>query len=66
MDIALSKNEALPASFSKGNHIPGRDISREDWEQLKPIIRTLYLEQRQTLAEVAKRIECDHGFKPPT
>jgi uncharacterized protein YdaU (DUF1376 family) len=41
-----------------------RGFSKKDWADLKPIIRNLYLDQGQTLEQLAKYLEDNHGYKP--
>jgi hypothetical protein len=41
-----------------------RAFSKKDWADLKPIIRKLYLDQGQTLEQLAKYLEDNHGYKP--
>ena len=41
-----------------------RGFSKKDWADLKPTIRNLYLDQGQTLEQLAKYLEDNHGYKP--
>lgn len=41
-----------------------RWFSKKDWAGLKPIIHNLYLGQGQTLEQLAKYLEDNHGYKP--
>jgi hypothetical protein len=41
-----------------------RGFSKKDWADLKAIIRSLYLDQGQTLEQLAKYLEDNHGYNP--
>jgi len=43
--------------------IGNRMLSKSAWEELKPTIRNLYLDQTQTLKQLAKYIQEHHGVK---
>ena len=47
-----------------GMTIGNRMLSKSAWEELKPTIRNLYLDQTQTLKQLAEYIQEHHGFKP--
>jgi hypothetical protein len=46
------------------NHSKAQGLSKLDWLELKPIIRELYQEQKQTLKQLAAYIQEHHGVKP--
>jgi hypothetical protein len=41
-----------------------RMLSKQGWEELKPTIRHLYLDQNRTLKQLAEYIQEHHGVKP--
>jgi len=41
-----------------------RPFSKEDWDELKPTIKHLYLDQKRTLKQLAEYLQDHHGFKP--
>jgi hypothetical protein len=41
-----------------------RQLSREDWEKIKPRIKLLYIDERQSLQQVANVLGDEFGFVP--
>jgi hypothetical protein len=67
------ENYQLQRDVTTASSLPGviqpdrpqtRGFSKRDWADLKPIIRNLYLDQGQTLEQLAKYLEDNHGYKP--
>ncbi|KAE9362850.1 hypothetical protein N431DRAFT_551067 [Stipitochalara longipes BDJ] len=56
---ALRLNDTLDKNRSRPH-----GLTKRDWDDLKPKIRELYLDQRQTLQQVAKYLEEQYGWKP--
>jgi hypothetical protein len=56
---ALYLNETLDRGSSKP-----QSLGRKNWDDLKPKIRELYLDQGQTLKQIIKYLEEHHGFRP--
>jgi hypothetical protein len=50
---ALNRNSSKPQGLAKKN-----------WDDLKPTIRELYLDQGQTLKQLAKYLGEHYGFRP--
>jgi hypothetical protein len=44
--------------------VGNRMLSKSAWEELKPTSRNLYLDQTQTLRQLAEYIQEHHGVKP--
>jgi hypothetical protein len=55
----ISYEEAMPSLLSRN-----MTLSKKDWEDLKPTIRELYLDQGQTIKQLTKYLEEHHRFKP--
>jgi hypothetical protein len=55
----ISYEEAMPSLLSRN-----MTLSKKDWEDLKSTIRELYLDQGQTLKQLAKYLEEHYRFKP--
>jgi hypothetical protein len=79
IDLAASPLEAgsqsqeftsIPFPVQEVHHgeekqIPGcRALSKDEWEDLKPIIKHMYLDRKQTLKQLAEYLQDHHGFKP--
>jgi hypothetical protein len=58
------ENIDLPEIIPQPDHPQIRGFSKRDWADLKPIIRNLCLDQGQTLEQLAKYLEDNHGYKP--
>jgi hypothetical protein len=43
---------------------PRQGFSKGDWAEVKETIRELYLDQGQTLLQLAQYLQENHGFKP--
>lgn len=56
---ALRLSDALDRSSSRP-----QALAKINWNNLKPTIRELYLDQGQTLKQLAKYLEEHHGFRP--
>ena len=65
--------KSMPTSSSLGHaSLPQMDVltsgshmlSKQGWEELKPIIRQLYLDENQTLKQLAEYMQEQHGIKP--
>jgi hypothetical protein len=41
-----------------------KQLSGEEWEELKPLIQTLYIEEGRTFAYIANILREGHNFKP--
>jgi hypothetical protein len=39
-------------------------ISRQQWEELKPLIHRLYIEENKTLVYIANALAESHNFRP--
>lgn len=39
-----------------------RPHTQDEWDQIKPIVRELYIDQDLTLREVSQRLQDEHGF----
>jgi hypothetical protein len=59
LPAALYLNETLDRGSSKS-----QSLARKNWDDLKPTIRELYLDQGQTLKQLIKYLEEHHGFRP--
>jgi hypothetical protein len=59
-----SASVSASASSTRANRRRGSAVSQEDWVELKPLVRSLYLDQRYTLSQVAEYLEKHHGFRP--
>lgn len=59
LPAALYLNETLDRNSSKPH-----SLARKKWDDLKPTIRELYLDQGQTLKQIIKYLEEHHGFRP--
>jgi hypothetical protein len=57
IDLIAHSKQDMPTSGS-------RMLSKQDWEDLKPTIRRLYLDENMTLKQLADYIQKDHGVKP--
>jgi Clr5 domain len=68
MELVGSQDE-IPVA-SRLSDTPGTDgprpqsLAKKDWDGLKPKIRELYLDQKQTIQQVAKYLEEHYGFRP--
>jgi hypothetical protein len=56
---ALYLKETLDRNSSKP-----QSRARKNWDDLKPTIRELYLDQGHTLKQLIKYLEEHHGFRP--
>jgi hypothetical protein len=56
---ALHLSDTLDRNSSKS-----QVLAKENWNNLKPTIRELYLDQGQTLKQLAKYLEEHYGFRP--
>jgi hypothetical protein len=56
---ALHLSDTLDRNSSKP-----QGLTKKDWNDLKPTVRELYLDQGQTLKQLAKYLEEHHGFRP--
>ena len=56
---ALQISDALNRNSSKP-----QGLAKKNWTDLKPTVRELYLNQGQTLKQLAKYLEEHHGFRP--
>ncbi|KAH8753453.1 hypothetical protein F5882DRAFT_385691 [Hyaloscypha sp. PMI_1271] len=56
---ALHLSDALDRNSSKP-----QGLAKKNWNDLKPTVRELYLNQGQTLKQLAKHLEEHHGFRP--
>ena len=44
---------------------PGsRDITRQQWEALKPLIQRVYIDENKPFPHLVKIFRQDHGFEP--
>ncbi|PMD24378.1 hypothetical protein NA56DRAFT_35355 [Hyaloscypha hepaticicola] len=59
LSAALYLNETLDLNNSEP-----QGLARKNWDDLKPTIRELYLDQGQTLKQLIKYLEEHHGFRP--
>lgn len=55
-----TRSEPVPTPLSANRRV----ISREKWEQLKPVIRTLYVEEGLSFKKVAATLSRSYGFLP--
>jgi hypothetical protein len=39
-------------------------LSKQGWQELKPIIRQMYLDENQTLKQLAEYMQEHYGVKP--
>lgn len=60
MDLELESG--FPPHDGNAPH-PRKELSDNDWEGKKYIIRLLYIEQDLALAKVASRMAKEHNFK---
>jgi hypothetical protein len=56
---ALHLSDTLDRNSSKP-----QGLAKKNWNDLKPTVRELYLDQGQTLKQLAKYLEEHHGFRP--
>jgi hypothetical protein len=56
---ALRLSDTLNRNISKP-----QGPAKKNWNDLKPTIRELYLDQGQKLKQLAKYLEEHHGFRP--
>jgi len=68
MEDVRSQNDvpaALPLSNTLDrNSSKPRGLDKKDWNDLKPNIRELYLDQGQTIEQLIKYLEGHYGFRP--
>jgi len=57
--VALHLSDALDRNSSRP-----QSLAKQNWNDLKPTIRELYLDQGQTIKQLAKYLEENHGFRP--
>jgi len=43
---------------------PRQVLSKEDWEELKPLIQRLYIEEKKTFRRICTILSHSHGFTP--
>jgi len=58
---ADNSSHSLHDARNKARHLV---LSKAEWEELRPIITRLYIDQDLTLTEVIKVIAQDYGFIP--
>ncbi|KUJ06781.1 uncharacterized protein LY89DRAFT_396785 [Mollisia scopiformis] len=68
METGQSQNN-VTAAFSfipvtQPHHPQPQGFSKKDWEDLKPVIQTQYLEHRQTIGQLSQYLKENHGYKP--
>jgi hypothetical protein len=59
LPVALHLSDTLDRNSSKPH-----SLAKKNWDDLKPTIRELYLNQRQTLKQLAKYLEEHYRFRP--
>ncbi|KAG4437237.1 hypothetical protein IFR05_007291 [Cadophora sp. M221] len=69
MDLAAANNSSAPHTdiSSRPSEPSGskrKEFSKEQWEDLKPLIRRLYLDENMTRQAVTKCIIQEHNFEP--
>jgi hypothetical protein len=67
MEGVQYQNDVLAASLAPVVQLippPRQGFSKRDWAEVKETIRELYLNQGQTLLQLARYLQENHGFKP--
>jgi hypothetical protein len=59
-----SSNDRLNGPEMDGKASGRKMLSKAQWEELRPIIRSLYWDQRYTLNRLAEYLHEHYGFKP--
>jgi len=58
----------MNAQFHTSQHRPAKpasgQLSKETWENLKPVMRSLYMGEGGSLARVAQHLSDEYGFLP--
>jgi hypothetical protein len=66
----VPKSASAPPSASSPSpgdstpHVPRQILSGEQWEELKPIIRRLYIDENKSFLKTASILQETHGFTP--
>jgi len=58
IQTASKAPQMLPA------HNIRQQLSKDEWESLKPLIQRLYIEENQTFRDIATTLRDSHGFFP--
>ncbi len=55
-----------PFVFHEGSSgVPGvREMTRQQWETLKPLIKRVYIEENKPFPYLARKMREEHGFEP--
>ena len=70
-DILPAQETNLTASYKPSNGYEMQSkksgrmmLSKAEWEELRPLIHSLYWDQKYTLNRLAEYLHEHHGFKP--
>jgi hypothetical protein len=65
-DIPKKMTSQNPFVFHEASsqELGAREMSRQQWEKLKPLIKRVYIEEKKTFPHLAKILRKEHGFEP--
>lgn len=60
----LSISNPLTMSSSEGTKLVKRQLTKDEWDALKPDIRKLYIDENKSFSQVSSVLKNDHQFNP--
>lgn len=63
-NLALLDNSQRQLSFCEPENQKHSMISHQQWENLRPIIKRLYVDENRTMKNTSKHLGENHGFEP--
>ena len=66
-DTTMSSKDLLQTTHFEGNvmgNFGPREILRQQWERLKPLIQRIYIDENKPFHYLAEILRTEHGFEP--
>lgn len=62
--IALASKIPVDTALPIGTHVPRQVISKDKWEEIKPVIHRLYIVEHKAFSKIKPIIAEKYGFTP--